>query len=528
MKPTTYRSVEWSDEMTDLLQPKDRLTVEQAINVPAVTACAEFISGTVAMLPVNLYKRTVNGVEQIKDIRYRLLNSVSSDTLDVYQQRKRMIRDYLLEGAGYLYIDRNGNEVRSLRYVASTDVSVTVSPDPIFRDVSVYVGGNRYETFDFVHVARNAKDGFHGESVIKAGSEIIKAAYNSILMENKTAKVGGNRRGILIAERTIGEKALKAIKDGWKKMWNSYSATEPDNTIVLEGGIKFQETSSTFNDMQLAELKRENAKEICKLFCVPPTVIDGTAGDDSYTAAVRTAIMPVVEALTAALNANLLLESEREDHYWEIDISELLKGDILKRFQAYSIAADKGFLLTDEIREKENLKAMGLDFVKIGLADVLYFPESKQIYVPNTNTMADLGTGQGTVPLDPSGKTRSFEDDHPRAEDGRFTFKSGKKVASGENSGIIKVMKLKVQHFGANFQTQRTANLKKSINSLKKRLSEHRQKVSEPEKLYQQWNSFDSRKQAGLKKHWEKEIRNFEKMIKEANAELERRGDKDE
>ena len=69
MKPTTYRSVEWSDEMTDLLQPKDRLTVEQAINVPAVTACAEFISGTVAMLPVNLYKRTEYGVEQVKDIR---------------------------------------------------------------------------------------------------------------------------------------------------------------------------------------------------------------------------------------------------------------------------------------------------------------------------------------------------------------------------------------------------------------------------------------------------------------------------
>lgn len=446
MRKNRIRSVEWVDEMTDLLTPKNSLTVQQALNVPAVTACVEFISGTVAMLPVNLYKRTADGVEQIKDKRYHLLNRASFDTLDVYQQRKRMIRDYLLKGAGYLYIDRTGNTVHSLRYVAADDVSATVSPDPIFRDVGLYVGGKRYEAYDFVHIARNAKDGFHGESVIDAGAELIKAAYNSILMENKTAKVGGNRRGIILAEKTVGEKVLATIKSGWKKMWNSYSSDEPDNTIVLENGLKFQETSSTFADMQLADLKRENAKEICKLFCVPPTVIDGTAAEDSYTSGIRTAIMPVVEALTAALNANLLLESEKEDHFWEIDISELLKGDLLKRYQAYEIGRRSGFLLPDEIRGKENLPAMGMDFVNIGLADVLYFPKTQQIYTPNTNAMANLGTGQGTVPLDPSGKTRSFEDDHPRAEDGRFTFKSGKGYDKDPRTGIVKVTRVVEGH----------------------------------------------------------------------------------
>ena len=35
-------------------------------------------------------------------------------------------------------------------------------------------------------------------------------------------------------------------------------------------------------------------------------------------------------------------------------------------------------------------------------------------------------------------RLRGFEEDHPRDESGRFTFKSGKEVASGENSGIIK------------------------------------------------------------------------------------------
>lgn len=36
-------------------------------------------------------------------------------------------------------------------------------------------------------------------------------------------------------------------------------------------------------------------------------------------------------------------------------------------------------------------------------------------------------------------RLRGFEEDHPRDESGKFTFKSGKEVASGEKSGIIKV-----------------------------------------------------------------------------------------
>lgn len=382
------RDVSLSDELR-ILTDRDRLTVQQALNVPAVSACAEFISGTVAMLPINLYRRTENGIEQIEDERCKLLNQSSNDTLDVYQQRKQFVLDYMLKGAGYLYIERVGNTVRSLRYVDADSVVPTVSPDAIFRDVNLYVSGRRYFDFDFVHIARNAPDGFRGVSVIEDGSEIIKAAYNSIKMESKTAKAGGNRRGILMSDRKLGDGVLPTIKAAWHRMWNS----DTDNTVVLENGIKFQETSSTFNDMQLADLKRENSKEICKLFCVMPTVISGEANADSYTASVRTAIMPIVKAIEASLNANLLLESEKDSCYFEIETAELLKGDVLKLYQAYQIALKNNWMTADEIRERENLPEMGLDFLTFGLQDVLYFPKTGEIYTPNTNARVRIGTG---------------------------------------------------------------------------------------------------------------------------------------
>ena len=53
----------------------------------------------------------------------------------------------------------------------------------------------------------------------------------------------------------------------------------------------------------------------------------------------------------------------------------------------------------DEIRAKENLPAFGLDFIKLGLQDVLYYPEDHKIYTPNMNQMADLDTLEMTQNL---------------------------------------------------------------------------------------------------------------------------------
>lgn len=155
-------------------------------------------------------------------------------------------------------------------------------------------------------------------------------------------------------------------------------------------------------------------------------------------------------ALTAALNANLLLESEKGEYYWEIDTSELLKGDVLKRYQSYEIALRSGFMLPDEVRGKENLPDFGDDFIPLNLSNVLYFPKTKEIYTPNTNVLSKLGKGS----MQPGAERAFSESDHPRDENGQFDFKSDKGVANSGESGIIKPTKVISGH--AN--TPRTAS----------------------------------------------------------------------
>lgn len=58
----------------------------------------------------------------------------------------------------------------------------------------------------------------------------------------------------------------------------------------------------------------------------------------------------------------------------------------------------------DEIRKKENLPALEMPFIKLGLQDVLYDPKTGNIYTPNTNSWGSVKKGAGK-PQEGGGET---------------------------------------------------------------------------------------------------------------------------
>ena len=101
--------------------------------------------------------------------------------------------------------------------------------------------------------------------------------------------------------------------------------------------------------------------------------------------------MPILKAIETAFNKDLLLPSEKEQSfYFAFDTKELTKGDIEKRFRAYEIGVKNGWLQLDEVRYLEDYAPFGLNFIKLGLQDVLYNPETKEIYTPNTDKTGSI------------------------------------------------------------------------------------------------------------------------------------------
>ncbi|MFQ7418980.1 MAG: phage portal protein [Blautia massiliensis (ex Durand et al. 2017)] len=67
-----------------------------------------------------------------------------------------------------------------------------------------------------------------------------------------------------------------------------------------------------------------------------------------------------------ALNRAMLLESEKQMYFFDFDISELIKGDIDKRYNAYSVGIEKGFLQTDEVRKKRKYATSWYEIYQTG------------------------------------------------------------------------------------------------------------------------------------------------------------------
>ena len=105
--------------------------------------------------------------------------------------------------------------------------------------------------------------------------------------------------------------------------------------------------------------------------------------------------MPVLITFECALNRDLLLEKEKKSFYFAFDTKEITKGDIKTRFEAYKIALDANLMQIDECRYIENLEPLGLNFIKLGLQDVLFNPVTKEVYTPNTNQIANIENKNG-------------------------------------------------------------------------------------------------------------------------------------
>lgn len=366
----------------------DYMTRDQAMNVPAFAACVNKIAETVSTIPIRLYRLVDGKLEAVEDdTRVRLLNDDTGDTLDGVQFKRALVRDYLMGKGGYAFINRTGNRIRSLHYVRESEVSFLFTSDPIFKDYDIMIQGTKYKPFEFMKVLRNTEDGRSGRSVVDENSEVLSVAYHSLKYEKNLVKTGGNKKGFVKSAKKLAEPAIKALKAAWRRLYQNNT----ENVVILNEGLEFQEASNTSVEMQLNENKKTNSDEICKLFNMPPAMINGGATEQDKTNFVQYCLNPILKEFECALNRDLLLESEKGSFYFAADTSELTKGDIEKRFRAYETASKNGFMQIDEIRLRENLPPLGLDFVRLGLQDVLYDPETKQFYMPNMNKTGGLG-----------------------------------------------------------------------------------------------------------------------------------------
>lgn len=369
------------------LLDESNITRDTIMSVPSIAACVNKISDTIASLEVKLYKRDGEKVEEVQDNRVRLLNEETGDTLTAYQLKKAMVEDMFLGKGGYAYVYKIGTQVKSIHYVKEEKISFLYNTDPIFKDYKIQIDGCYYEGFEFIKLVRNTRNGWRGTSILEDSEMLMSVLQESQKYEQNLVKTGGNKRGFLTSTSRLTKDAFAKLKDAFRKLYSNSTS----NVIYLNDGVEFKEASNTSVEMQLNENKQTNNNDVCKIFLIPPSIINGNATESDKQQYYEGCIVPILNNFAKAISAVLLREDEKSSYFFAFDVSELLKGDIEKRYKAYEIALKNGFMQVDEVRKEEKLPAFGLEFIKLGLQDVIFYPSTNQIYTPNTNKLSVMG-----------------------------------------------------------------------------------------------------------------------------------------
>lgn len=367
---------------------------EDALTLPAVSGAVDFISSTIASMPVKLYKYKKGKVEeQDTDTRVNMLNVDTGDTLNGYQLKKALVEDYLLGKGGYCYIERERNEVKALKYIPEEFINIYRDPNPLDKYFTIFCYDQEFQAFEFIKLLRNTKDGASGVGLCQEVAKALETAYNMLKYQLMLVKGGGNKKGFIKSQRKLGQEEIDLLKAAWQNLY----ANDQSNVVVLNNGLEFQEASNTSVEMQLNENKKTLHDEINNIFHI--------SGD--YYETFKKAIYPIVKAFEIELNRVLLLEKEKGKYYFEFDVKEIVRANIKERYEAYKIAKEIGLKTLNELRRDENLNDIeGLDVVDFGLGSVLYDVNKKEYYTPNTG---DIKGGEATITEDADGNTETTE-----------------------------------------------------------------------------------------------------------------------
>ena len=300
------------DVLLKALLGGEEITRDMAMSIPVVARAVDLITSQVSMIPIKLYKETIDSktkkkkVEEVDDVRISLLNDDTKDTLSGVQFKKALVEDYLLDKGGYAYINKKRNIIQSLNYVKADEVFVFKNSDPIFKRYEFNIMGRPYRDYELLKILRNTKDGASGTSLTSQVSKALETAFQELKYQYALLKSGGNKRGFLKSEKRLSDEAMEKLKAAFKKL---YSDNE-ENMIVLNEGMDFKEASNSAVELQLNETRKALKEDINDIFHIKDNMKD----------TFKEAIQPILTEIECSLNRDLLLEREKDTFFFALTI----------------------------------------------------------------------------------------------------------------------------------------------------------------------------------------------------------------
>ena len=419
--------IEKRTRSSDLLNPQEWLlralgyqpthsgvnvTAQSAMNSTAVFACVRLLAGTIASLPLPVYRKLEpKGKERAPGHRiYRLLHDRPNPEISSFRWRQTGMAHQLLWGDEYNEIEFNNNgEVVALWPIPPWRITPERSINGLkFYTVILPDGSPKnLPWYQVLHIMNISLDGKKGLSCISAGQQAVGL---SLAAEECGAKLFGqglNPGGVIQYPSRIKPDQIKELKEDIKDKFQGLGKIH--RLMFLEEGMKYERVGIPPNDAQFLETRKFQVAEIGRLFGISQLHKIGDLERATFSNIEHQAIEFVVDAIRPHLvnreqeyNWHLFSEEERDVYFAEFLIDGLLRGDTEARWGAYNKGFQVGAFSVNDILELENRNPIGPEgderFVPLNMVplkralDDDHEPKTKAPSKPDESKGAEGGT----------------------------------------------------------------------------------------------------------------------------------------
>lgn len=345
------------------------VTERTSFGLSAYYAGVALISESIAMLPVEVFRREGGKLFETTHPTEFLLNAEANDKSIAFDCRQIMITSALNWGNGLAIIERNGSGTpTALINVRRESCDPLDFDEELFWDVSIDSTTTlRVPDRDMLNIRGFGTDPVIGLSIIEyhrqnLGLSIAAQDYGQDFY-NKRAK---NVSGYIEFAGTLDKKIKDAIADQWS---NNYGPAGERGVAILDQGTKFIPVDEVKPaDAQFIETRKFQKNEIATILRIPPHMINEMESA-TFSNIEHQGIQFVTYTLQSWLTKieqeyrrKLLKQSEKNNHIYLHDPAILAKADLKAQSEFFKTMSDIGVLSGNDIRKRMGInKVDGLD-----------------------------------------------------------------------------------------------------------------------------------------------------------------------
>nr|BDD48043.1 portal protein [Paracoccaceae bacterium] len=334
------------------------VNIDNALGVPAVWAAVNFISGTLASLPLEVYR----GNARVTDGIGAWLNRAINPTTSSFQWRKYSYEQVLTGGRSVTLILRNGrSDVTDLVPLDPADLHVQEQvtaefPTKTYRSKSrVYQAS---EVIDLHFMLKHNQIDIRGP--VMTNKDIIGLAIAAARYGSKAFQSGGIPPAVLQGPFQSGAAAQRASED--VAATTARLAREGRPVMALPAGHELKSVGFSPEQMQLLELQQFCIEQIARIYSLPPVFLQDLS-DGTYSNTEQQDLHFVKHTLRRWIEQseqemNLKLFGRESDMEVRFNVDSLLRGDLKTRMEAHATAIQNGIKTPNEVREKEGMQPL--------------------------------------------------------------------------------------------------------------------------------------------------------------------------